>query len=228
MATEAVADSGGHQLPLCARCSGIYLGALASVGLLTVLRRRAARLPASNMLIILAVFFGAMVLDGINSTLQTISTGMWDSTNIIRLFTGSLAGVAVAFIFYPVFNMSLWHRDVARKERVLEQPFELAGYMVLTGVLVALLLDGGDWLYYPISILSVLGMLTLLTMANTMLVLIVTRREGTSLTFSDALTPLLFGLLLALAELTLLSLGRASLAPFMANNIGMPLVPGLP
>src|SRR5438876_12182221 len=61
----------GHQLPVCARCSGIYLGSLASIGLLVLLRRRASRLPASQMLAILAVFFGAMVLDGINSTLQT-------------------------------------------------------------------------------------------------------------------------------------------------------------
>jgi uncharacterized membrane protein len=219
---------GNHQLPLCARCSGIYLGALASLGLLGVLRRRASRLPAGHMLAILGVFFGAMVLDGLNSTLQTFNSGLWESTNIIRLFTGALSGVAVAFIFYPIFNMSLWHRETTRRERVLEQPFELVGYMVAAGILVALLLDGGDWLYYPIAVLSIAGMLTLLTMANTLLVLIVSRREGSARTFSAALTPLLLGLFLALVELTLLSYGRASLAPFMANTLGMPVVPGLP
>src|SRR6476646_6878486 len=56
---------GGHQLPLCARCSGIYLGALACVGMLSVLRRRSSRLPAWPMLAILIVFFGAMVMDGL-------------------------------------------------------------------------------------------------------------------------------------------------------------------
>jgi uncharacterized membrane protein len=219
---------GDHQLPLCARCSGMYLGALASIGLLGVLRRRASGLPAGHMLAILGVFFGAMVLDGINSTLQTFNSGIWVSTNILRLLTGALSGVAVAFVFYPVFNMSIWHRDIARRERVLEQPFELAAYMVAAGILVALVLDGGDWLYYPIAVLSIAGMLTLLTMANSMLVLIITRREGSARTLSAALTPLLFGLLLALIELTLLSYGRASLAPFMANTLGMPVVPGLP
>jgi uncharacterized membrane protein len=217
-----------HQLPLCARCSGMYLGALASLALLVALRRRASGLPARQMLAILGVFFGSMVLDGVNSTLQTFNSSVWDSTNIVRLFTGALSGVAIAFIFYPVFNMSLWHRDIARRERVLDQPFELAGYMVATGVLVALVLDGGDWLYYPLAVLSVAGMLTLLTMANSMLVLILTRREGSARTFSAALTPLLFGLCLALVELTLLSWGRASLAPFTTNALGMPVVPGLP
>src|SRR5438477_5464373 len=136
-----------HQLPLCARCSGIYLGSLASFGLLAVLRRRASRLPPSHMITILAVFFGAMVLDGVNSTLQTFGNGIWESTNLIRLLTGSLAGVAVAFMFYPMFNLSLWSRDAARHESVLESPFELAGYMVAAGLLGALVLDGGDWLF---------------------------------------------------------------------------------
>jgi uncharacterized membrane protein len=218
----------GHQLPLCARCSGIYLSALASLSLLLVIRRRAARLPVGSMVTILAVFFGAMVIDGINSTLQTFGSNIWESTNLVRLITGSLAGTAVAFFLYPVFNMSLWSREARKRESVLESPLELAGYMVAVGLMVALVLDGGDWLFYPLSFLSIIGMLSMLTMANTMLVLIATRREGRATTFSEVLTPLLVAFLLSLIEISLLSWGRASLAPFMANNVGMPLVPGLP
>ncbi|HEY0069135.1 MAG TPA: DUF2085 domain-containing protein [Chloroflexia bacterium] len=218
----------GHQLPLCARCSGIYLSALASLGLLLVIRRRAARLPVGGMVAILAVFFGAMVLDGINSTLQTFGSNIWESTNLVRLITGSLAGTAVAFFLYPVFNMSVWSREVRKRESVLESPIELAGYMLVVGLVVALVLDQGDWLFYPLSFLSIIGMLAMLTMANTMLVLIMTRREGKARTFSEALTPILIAFLLSLIEITLLSWGRASLAPYMANNVGMPLVPGLP
>jgi hypothetical protein len=96
------------------------------------------------------------------------------------------------------------------------------------GLVVALVLDQGDWLFYPLSLLSIIGMLAMLTMANTMLVLIVTRREGKARTISEALTPILVAVLLSLIEVTLLSWGRTSLAPYMANNVGMPLVPGLP
>src|SRR5438552_1750423 len=127
-----------HQLPLCARCSGIYLGSLAALLMLGVLRRRSSRLPARQMLAIVAVFFGAMVLDGINSTMQNFGSGIWESTNIVRLFTGALSGIAVAFVFYPMFNLSLWHKSVSKRESVLEQPFELMGYMVAAGILVAL------------------------------------------------------------------------------------------
>lgn len=219
---------GGHQLPLCSRCSGIYLGALASVGMLIFLRRKASGLPVGHMLAILGVFFGAMVVDGLDSTLQTFGSAIYDTNNLIRLFTGALSGIAVAFMVYPVFNLSLWNPSVTKRESVLEQPFELVGYMVVAGVLVALLLAADDWLYYPIAILSVAGMLTLLTMANIMIVLIATRREGAYITMSAALTPILLGLFLSLVELTLLAWGRASLAPFMHNNLGMPIYPGLP
>ena len=217
-----------HQLPLCARCSGIYLSALASLGLLVVLRGRSSRLPARGVLAVLALFFGVMAADGINSTLQSAGAGLWESTNLLRLLTGSLAGVALALAFYPMFNLSVWDRAVARRQRVLERPLELAVYLIAAAVPVALLLTGGDWLFYPLSLLSTGGMLALLTMANTMLALFATRREGLALTFSQALTPLLIGFLLSLVELTLIAWGRASLAPYLGNNLGMPLVPGLP
>src|SRR5205823_2078838 len=118
------------------------------------------------------------------------------------LFTGALAGIAIAFVFYPLFNLTMWHPDTARRDSVLEQPFELIGYLLVAGVLVALVLDGGDWLYYPLALLSIIGILTLLTMANTMLVLTVSKHEGFARSFSDALTPLLFAVLPSLVELT--------------------------
>lgn len=218
----------GHQLPLCARCTGIYLGVSASLVLLVLLRGRASRLPATHMLAILGVFFSAMVVDGVNSTLETFSSNIYPATNLLRILTGSLSGITVAFMFYPMFNLSIWRPRVATQESVLERPFELVAYMVATGLLVALVLDRGDWLFYPIAVVSLAGVLSMLTMANTMILLIATRREATFGTFSEALTPLLIGLFMSLVELTLLAWGRASLAPFLVNNLGMPLVPGLP
>lgn len=219
----------GHQLPLCARCTGIYLGALSAVFLMSRLRKRAARLPASGMLGLLGLFFGAMVLDGLNSTFQTFGVGLWDSTNVVRLITGAASGLAVAFVFYPVFNLSLWHRDELKRERVLDNGFALAGYLVVVGILIALILSGGDWLLYPISFLSIGGLLTLLTMANTMLILLITRKDGQARTPHDALTFILIGFAFSLLMLTLLAWGRASLAPFMAGNpLGVPTLPGLP
>ncbi len=220
---------GGHQLPLCARCTGIYLGALSTVALLSVLRRRSIGLPAWPIVEVLGVFFAAMALDGTNSTLSSFGLGWWDSTNLIRVITGSLAGVAVGFIFYPVFNMSMWSTEVVTQKRVINRPWELLLYMLPAALLVVLVLYGGDWLFYPLSFLSILGMVTLLSMANIILVLIFARREGAARFFPAVFTPMLVGVLFTLLELTLLAWGRTSLAPYLASsNLGFPLAPGLP
>ena len=223
---------GEHQLPLCARCTGIYLGAIVGLALLSRLRSHSVRLPAGAMIPVLALFFVSMVADGLNSTAQAVGgSGLWDTTNITRIVTGALSGLSVAFFFFPVFNLSLWQRDARNRESVLDHPFQLLGYLLVTGVLVALVIDGGSWLYWPIALLSTAGAVALLTMANTILVLMVARREGAARTLSQVVTPVLVAFALTLVMLTLLALFRTSLAPSIVasgNPLGLPLVPGLP
>jgi uncharacterized membrane protein len=221
---------GGHQLPLCARCTGIYLGALATLFLLTRLKKRAVRLPSGTAAGALALFFLVMVADGLNSTLQTFGANLWDSNNVLRLITGALAGIAVAACFYPFFNMTVWSRHTMSMDRVVSRPLELALYLGAAGLLLAAVLLGSDWLYYPLAIMSIGGMFALLTMAGTMLVLIAGRREMQVRAPRDLVTPLLAGVIVGLAMLTLLAWGRESMAPVIAanNTFGLPLVPGLP
>lgn len=220
---------GGHQLPLCARCTGLYLGAFAALFLMSQLRRHSFRWPPAGTLSILGLFFGAMAADGINSTFQTFGGGWWDSTNLVRLLTGTLAGLSLSFVFYPVFNASLWHRTRLQNERVLAQPLSLLPYLTLSGLLVALVLTRADWLLYPVSLLSIGGLLALLTMANTLIVLLITRKEGHVRTRHDMITFVLVGIALSLLLLTLMAWGRASLAPVMEGNVlGVPVRPGLP
>lgn len=223
---------GGHQLPLCARCTGIYLGAIVGLAMLSVLRRRSVRLPAGAMLPVLGLFFVSMVADGLNSTAQAIGpAGLWDTTNITRIVTGALSGLAVPFFFYPVFNLSLWQRDLRNRESVLDHPFQLLGYLLAAGVAVALVLDGGAWLYWPLALLSIVGAVALLTMTNTMLVLMLARREGKARTASEFVTPVLLGFAITLVMLTLLALLRTTLEPSIiasGNPLGLPLTPGLP
>src|SRR5262249_58360583 len=59
---------GQEAMPLCARCTGIYLGAL--VGLTTMGglgRRHAGGLPRLPLLLTLLTFIGIMGVDGLNS-----------------------------------------------------------------------------------------------------------------------------------------------------------------
>jgi len=229
----------GHQLPLCARCSGIYLGAFVTLLLLMVLRPLAAALPARRVLPLLAFMFATMVLDGLNSTMQALpgAIAFYETTNWLRLATGILAGVSLMFVLYPLFNQSFWRTSVLQRERTIEQPFELLGYLLPAGIVGAVLLSAagdpriGDWLYWPLALGSVGGLLALLLMTNVLVVSTIARRAGSVTTWSAALTPLLIALILALIELTVLANLRlalsSTLAAAAATPPDLPLIPGL-
>ncbi len=228
----------GHQLPLCARCSGIYLGTLLTAILQGILRPRAGALPARRVFPLLVFMFAVMVFDGINSTFQAIpgATFLYETSNWLRLVTGILAGIALMFVLYPLFNQSLWRPQLLQRERSIDLPFELCGYLVVAGVVAGLLLSSagdstiGDWLYWPLAFGAIGGLLLLLTMTNLLLVSAVTRRAGTVLSRQAALTPLLLGLILALVELTALANVRIALTSVLATSltpVALPLVPGL-
>jgi hypothetical protein len=67
--------------------------------------------------------------------------------------------------------------------------------------MVALVLTQNRFLLYPLAILGTLGVLTLLTSVNSMLALMILRRENIADTWRDSVAPLLTGLTLSLIEI---------------------------
>ncbi len=86
----------GYKLPLCARCTGIYLGLLNGylIGLRTVRRNMGIR-PSSVVLLVLAALPAAV--DGLAQYVGGI-----ESTNLRRLITGTLFGTAAGRLLIPV------------------------------------------------------------------------------------------------------------------------------
>jgi uncharacterized membrane protein len=188
----------GHQLPLCARCTGIYLGAL--IGFTWMIawgRRRAVGMPPVPITIVFVGFIVALGIDGINSYL-TFFPGMphlYEPQNWLRLTTGTLEGLALSAFIFPVLNYSLW-RD--RIEVPSVRNFRELGLLVATAALVIVLV----WLelpplLYPLAILSTLGVLVMLGSINTMIVLALTRREGSAHTWQQVVLPMTIGLAFA-------------------------------
>ena len=226
---------GGHALPVCARCTGIYLGAVVGMGLLFWLRPRTQGLPSSAMMAVLVFMFMTMAADGLNSTFQALpgGQGLWETTNTLRVITGTLAGTAIAFFLYPMFNSAFWRSDLLSDEPSLDRPFELFGYGAALAVLVGLALSsdgdaGAGVVYWILALTSIAGLLLLLTLANTMILTLIMRREGQIASWQAALTPLLLALLLAILELLLLAAARGELSLLIGNlPPGMPTVPGV-
>jgi len=198
---------GGRQLPLCARCTGTYLGALLGFLGIAVLRRwRASGLPPSEVLASLVGFIVLWGIDGLNSFLAFFPNALhlYEPHNLLRFITGILNGLALSIIVYPVFSFLLWKE--ANTGRVIRNFRELGYLLIPAALLIWIIQTQASFLLYPVAVLSILGVLAMLTLVNTMIVLIVTRRESKAQSWRDAPLPLSVGLLAAFLELGALGL----------------------
>ena len=196
---------GGRQLPLCARCTGTYLGALLGFLVLAALRRwRASGLPPNGVVASLASFIVLWGVDGLNSFLSLLPNAphLYQPHNLLRLITGTLNGLALSVIVSLVFNLVLWREPST--EKVISNGREMGYLLIPAALLIWTVQTQADFLLYPIATLSILGVLVMLTIVNTMIILIVARRDSKAESWRDAALPLLLGMLATFLELSVL------------------------
>lgn len=188
--------------------TGIFGGFLLTWGVLVALGRgKATQLPPATLLMVLTGFIGLMGLDGANAFLYDLGLPhLYAPDNRLRLATGLLAGVAIAAIVWPIFNFTFW-KD-GKDQPSLAGLGELLGALAVCVSLFAVVVLGFDLALYPVALLSVAGMASLVTLLNLVIVLVVTRREGVATSLWDVLPPIPMALILAAAELGALSLLR--------------------
>ena len=210
---------GDHQLPLCARCSGQYLGALFGMLLLLILgRSKAGALPPTGIVLLLLGFLAVWAFDGLNSYL-TFFPGLphlYEPRNILRVTTGAMQGVALIALVWPFYNAGMWaHPSPLRSIRNWR---EVGLLVLIIAAIVVLVNSEVQQLLYPLALLSVAGTLMMLTIVNTMLVTIVLKRSGTVERWRDALPLMVAGLALALVEIIVIDLFRA----WLTSMYGLP------
>jgi uncharacterized membrane protein len=199
----------GVQLPLCARCTGTYLGVAIGFAAVALLRRcRAGIMLPTWMIVVMVSFIGIMGIDGLNSYFSLFPglPQLYTPQNWLRAATGSLNGMALSMIVLPVFNYTLWKDP--QPARPLSSAWELLGMVAVDAVVVAVVQSQPSWLLYPVALLSAAGVLWMLTLVNTMILLILFRQDSRAQTWRDALFPMLGGLTVALLELTTMGVLR--------------------
>ncbi len=187
----------GTPLPLCARCTGIYLGALMGfVGMTLLGRRRSVELPPTFVLLTLVGFIGLMGIDGINSYLTFFPNAphLYEPQNWLRLTTGTLHGLAMSTIVFPIINGGLWHANYVKNEPVIKNFKELLLFLAGAAVVILIVLGQHPLLLYPLAILSTAGVMLMLGIVCTMFMLLLTRREGMARTWGDVALPITMGL----------------------------------
>lgn len=201
-----------HQYPLCARCTGMYLGFVTgAIFLLLRGRTKAARLPPEPIVVLLVGFIIIMGIDGVNSTISIIpgAPQLYHTTNLHRIITGTLYGLALSALFPPVFNSAIWAAPSG--ERTIKNWRELGLLLLVAAIEIAVVLVFTDQLLIPISIISIGGILLLLSLLNSVIMLSVRKLENAVSTWRQLALPMLFGLALGLIEITLLVGFRASI-----------------
>ncbi len=144
---------GGTILPLDARMTGIYLGAVTSgVWFLAAGRLRAtARLPRSIIALLFA-FIAAMAVDGLNALLVDLGAPhAYQPSNVPRLITGILAGTALGIAIVHLQAISLWSIG-ERRQAVVSRPAEVIAPLMVSGALGGVALSGLPILYAPFAL----------------------------------------------------------------------------
>lgn len=209
----------GQALPLCARCSGIYLGAVIGFAfMLASGRARSSIMPPVRVLVVLLAFVGLFAVDGLNSYLTFFpgAPHLYQPQNWLRLTTGTLHGLAISFIVMPVFSFTLWKETDAQP--VLRGLKELAALVAAAAAVILAVLADLDFLLYPVAIVSSMGLLTMFTLLNGAIFLIISRREGQATRRAQLWLPLGVGLLMGLGEIAVLDAGRL----WLTVTLGLP------
>jgi uncharacterized membrane protein len=186
-------------LPLCARCTGVYLGIWAGLAFFASRRRmRAARLPRPALLAAMLLPALSYALDGLNSFLSTFEryTPPYAPHNTLRLLTGATFGVSLITIVWPIVNGLLWRRPTAcapvRSWRELGMLYALAlGF-------AALMLPDIPALRSALGLISAGGVLFMFVLIGCVLFVGLARRENTFTGWPGLAVPALAGLIVAL------------------------------
>jgi len=195
---------GERQVPLCARCTGMYLGAVLGIGFQAWRKPRRAGSPRPSVLIALGLLAAAFAFDGINSYLHLIpgTPRLYEPQNWLRLFTGSGMGLALAGMLYPAFNQTFWKHSDPRP--ALENLGSLGVLVALASLLNLLVMTENPLVLYPLALISAAGVLLVLTTVYSLVWLMLFRAENRLERLSQAWLPLLGGFGAALLQIVVL------------------------
>lgn len=212
----------GRQLPLCARCTGMYLGVAISFAVLFLARReRRTDLPPLPILLVLIGFIGAMGIDGLNSYTHFFPNfpHVYEPQNWLRLVTGMGTGLAMGLLVFPALMQTLWRDGNGRS--IIENGRELLGLLLLAGTAVLFVLSNQPTILYVMALVSAAGVLMIVTALNAVLLLMIIRRDGRATRWQETAVPLLVSFTLAVVELGVITLLRFNLTGTITGFPGL-------
>ena len=197
-----------RQIPLCARCTGMYTGAL--IGMIYQLRYGQHRggMPGRRIAILLGIFFLAFAVDGTNSYLQLFPmfNPLYPSRNWLRLVTGTGMGLVLSAVLAPVYNQTMW-RDWSDTP-ILNTWKQMGILLLVSGAADLAFLSGNPLLLYPLALASAATVLALLGMIYAIVWVLITKKDNLFLKTSQVTGFLVGGFATALGQIGIMDLVR--------------------
>lgn len=200
----------GRPLPLCARCTGIYLGVMTGLGVFVASgRHRAGYLPNWKVNVMLGLFVVFLGLDGINSYfyLYPEYNGPYEPQNWLRLTTGVFTGLSLITLVFPIFNQSIWQGG-GHAVAPIRNLKELAGVCLLLVLMILLTLSQNATILLVLALISALGVVTVLTMIFSVMVVTIMQRFRTYQSWRHLWVPVTAGLALAILMIGAINVAR--------------------
>jgi len=157
--------AGGVQAPVCARDTGIYIGFILSLVVISLIHRgeRPREFPTRAGWTAIGLMIGAMGFDGVTSY-----AGIRTTTNDLRLITGLLAGYAIAAMLTPMLNDELWR--TGSRTRVLAPVGRLGVWLATIPAAFLVLRFVAPWLGLIYPLLIAASVVATLTAVNLVIV----------------------------------------------------------
>jgi uncharacterized membrane protein len=192
------------QFPLCARCSGLYLGCFIAL-LYYATQGKKSGLPKRVYLLILLVLAVAWGLDGVNSFISDFVEGpfLWTTSNTSRLITGFGMGLGLSTALMTLFNLTVW-KDRS-KVPLLYHFGQLGVYALAAGATGFLLISENMAVFKLLAGIVVATILVVITLLYTIFWVIITRKDNTFENLRALIPFLLAGFASAMLQITLMT-----------------------
>ncbi len=197
----------GLQSPLCARCAGMYLGALIAV-IAHFFWGRHGKFPPLWISLILGLGFLAFAFDGLNSALSFFPffPSLYQTTNLTRLITGLAVGLAIGSVLMPVFNQTVWADWT--DETAYSKGYRFPLLIVLLSLVGVAVYSQKPVFFYPFNILMGLSVLLILWLIHTTLASFILGQSNLAKSWREMLPAGLLGLGMVLLQIGIISGAR--------------------
>lgn len=199
-----------HSMPLCARCTGMYLGAL--ITMLMQIRRRNERLnafPKPFFLVAFGLFLAGFAVDGFNSLFaKGFDIHLYDTQNWMRLITGLGVGWGMGALIGPAIHQSVWVKST--NAAFFSKPVQLLWLVLFSAVPAAGMLLQIDIITAITAVLTAVTVPFFLSLLHMLLIIMATFKENTFESWRQLLPYWLAGVVVAFLQIYVFSWVRVA------------------